>query len=101
MPWSFPSPSRLSLRTEPYEGVPAVSASGTTPGPTERRRSRVVCDRNIVDDDETPLPCESCALEQDGDVVAFIDRDDAYHPGSPEKGIAEIIVLKVWLSSSI
>jgi replicative DNA helicase len=37
---------------------------------------------------------ESGALEQDADIVAFIYRDDAYHPDSTEKGIAEIIVAK-------
>ena len=37
---------------------------------------------------------ENGALEQDSDVVAFIYRDDTYHPDSSEKGTAEIIVAK-------
>jgi replicative DNA helicase len=37
---------------------------------------------------------ESGALEQDADVVAFIDRDDTYHPDSRDKGTAEIIVAR-------
>jgi replicative DNA helicase len=37
---------------------------------------------------------ESGALEQDSDVVAFIYRDDTYHPDSPDKGTAEVIVAK-------
>jgi len=37
---------------------------------------------------------ESGALEQDSDIVAFIYRDDTYHPESPDRGTAEIIVAK-------
>jgi replicative DNA helicase len=37
---------------------------------------------------------ESGALEQDADIVAFIDRDDTYHPDSTDKGVAEVIVAK-------
>ena len=37
---------------------------------------------------------ESGAIEQDADEVLFIYRDDYYHPDTPEKNVAEIIVAK-------
>ena len=37
---------------------------------------------------------ESGSLEQDADVVMFLYRDEVYHPDSPDKGSAEVIVSK-------
>jgi replicative DNA helicase len=37
---------------------------------------------------------ESGSLEQDSDVVMFLYRDEVYHPDSPDKGSAEVIVAK-------
>lgn len=34
------------------------------------------------------------SLEQDADVVMFLYRDEVYHPESPDKGSAEVIVAK-------
>ncbi len=37
---------------------------------------------------------ESGALEQDADVVMFLYRDEMYHPESPDRGMAEVIIAK-------
>jgi len=37
---------------------------------------------------------QSGTIEQDGDVVLFIYREDRYRPESPRKGIADIIISK-------
>lgn len=35
---------------------------------------------------------ESGSLEQDADVVMFLYRDEVYHPDTPDKATAEVIV---------
>lgn len=37
---------------------------------------------------------ESGSIEADADVVLFLYRDDLYHPDSPDRGTAEVIVAK-------
>jgi replicative DNA helicase len=37
---------------------------------------------------------ESGSLEQDADVVMFLYRDELYHPESPDRGTAEVLVAK-------
>jgi len=37
---------------------------------------------------------DSGAIEQDADLILMMYRDEYYHPDTPEKGIAEIIVAK-------
>jgi len=37
---------------------------------------------------------ESGAIEQDADLILAIYRDEVYNPESPEKGTAEVNILK-------
>jgi len=49
----------------------------------------------LIEDNPRPGKAENRQCAGAGaDVVAFIYRDDTYHPDSPDKGTAEIIVAK-------
>jgi replicative DNA helicase len=77
---------RLARSDVAWDEVLCIKALGNAPvfDATVRETHNFIANAIVVEN----------SIEQDADVVMFIYRDDVYHPDSPDRGQAEIIVSK-------